>query len=398
VSRPRLLFVSPRFLFPVDSGGKIRTTGILREMKGGPYEITLLSPQPDDDGDYQHELEKVADRWEFWQPSRGVARKLRRLAYLGHRLPVSVAADISRSGSELVVRQLPLHDIVVFDFIHAAVLAPDTIDTPAVIFTHNVESKIFERHAHVNDNLLMRRLWRSQWRKMLRFENDSLKRFDRIVAVSEVDRQGFAEQYSLRDVDTIPTGVDLNYFPFRSQGEPGRVVFTGSMDWLANQDGIEFFLDEIWPRVCAQRDDASMSVVGRAPPERLMQRARQVPGLEFTGFVDDVRPYMHRASAYVIPLRVGGGTRLKVFEAMASGCPVISTAIGVEGLGLEDGVHYLEADSSEEFAAATVRVLDDPDLAQRLARAARRFVEDNASNSLVARRFEQICDAAMNTG
>ena len=397
MTRPRLLFVSPRFLFPIDSGGKIRTTGILREMKGGRYDITLLSPSADDGGNYDDELATVADRWAFWEPVRGLERSLRRAMHLFHRLPLPVATDLSDLGSQLVAQELPKHDVAIFDFIHAAVLAPENISTPSVMFTHNVESQIFERHSKVNTNPVMRRIWASQWRKMQRFEGAALRRFDKVVAVSEVDKQGFAEQFDVSDVDTIPTGVDLNFFPYTPSPEAGRVTFTGSMDWLANQDGISFFLDDVWPLIAAERADATMCVVGRAPPERLVSRAGAVKGWEFSGFVDDVRPYIHRASAYVIPLRVGGGTRLKVFEAMASGCPVISTAIGVEGLGLEDGVHYLNAESKEDFAAATVKVLNEPELAGRQAAAPRQYVEENASNAIVARRFEQICDAAIAT-
>ncbi|MFK8017439.1 MAG: glycosyltransferase family 4 protein [Gammaproteobacteria bacterium] len=396
MTRPRLLFVSPRFLFPIDSGGKIRTTGILREMKGGRYDITLLSPTPDTPGDYDQELATVADRWAFWEPVRGVARSIRRGLHLLHKLPLPVATDMSAEGSALVASELPAHDVVVFDFIHSAVLVPKTLNTPSVMFTHNVEAQIFERHSKVNENPFMRRLWAQQWRKMLRFEGAALKRFDRVVAVSQVDKDGFAKHYGAENVDTIPTGVDLNFFPYKREPEAGRIAFTGSMDWLANQDGISFFLDEVWPLIAESTPEATMCVVGRAPPERLVARAGNVKGWEFTGFVDDVRTYIHRASAYVIPLRVGGGTRLKVFEAMASGCPVISTAIGVEGLGLTDGVHYLNAESKEEFAAATTRVLGDGELAEQLARAARQYVEDFASNAIVARRFEQICDAAIN--
>ncbi|MEO1576327.1 MAG: glycosyltransferase family 4 protein [Pseudomonadota bacterium] len=396
MTRPRLLFVSPRFLFPIDSGGKIRTTGILREMKGGRYDITLLSPSPEDGGNYDAELETVADRWAFWEPERGATRSLRRVLNLFHRLPVAVASDLSATGDALIGQQLPKHDVAVFDFIHAAALAPEPLDTPSVMFTHNVEAQIFERHANVNTNPVMRRVWAQQWRKMLRFEGESLKRFDRVVAVSELDRDGFRNQYGANNVDTIPTGVDLGFFPYTPAPQPGQVVFTGSMDWMANQDAIDWYLADIWPRIVEAQSDAAMTVVGRAPPERLVARASGAPNFEFTGFVDDVRTYIHRAAVYVIPLRVGGGTRLKVFEAMASGCPVVSTAIGVEGLGLEDGVHYLNAESPEDFAAATCRVLNDRELADRLARAARKYVEDNASNAIVARRFESICDAAIN--
>src|SRR4029079_12593751 len=135
-------------------------------------------------------------------------------------------------------------------------------------------------------------------------------------------------QYGVRDVSVIPTGVDLDYFTWQAprasaDADGGTVVFTGSMDWMANGDGIEYFMDEVWPIVARARPRARCVIVGRSPPAPLVERAR-TRGLDwhFTGFVDDVRPYVREAQVYVIPLRIGGGTRIKVYEAMALGCPV----------------------------------------------------------------------------
>jgi len=396
MSKPRLLFISPRFLFPIDSGGKIRTTGILREMKGGAFDITLASPSPPA-SNFGEDMASIADRWFYWSTTDGWLRKLQRFTHLFSSFPFPVAGDASKGGSELIANLLTDEiDVCVFDFVHAAVLAPGKSSVPSVIFTHNVEAEIFARHAKVATNPLLKHLWQRQWQKMLSFESRNLQRFDRVVAVSERDKAYFETDYGLTNVHTIPTGVDLNFFPYNYQPQAGKVVFTGSMDWLANQDGIGFFLNDVWPRITAKHSGASMCVVGRNPPEQLKQRsAIHRESWHFTGFVDDVRPYIHQASAYVIPLRVGGGTRLKVFEAMASGCPVVSTSIGVEGLDLTEGIHYINAETPDEFAAATLRLLNDPSLGQKLSRAARDFVEKYASNSFVARQFEDICTAAL---
>src|SRR5690606_6689229 len=135
---------------------------------------------------------------------------------------------------------------------------------------------------------------------------------------------------------------------------------TGSMDWMANIDGIEYLLREVWPAVLAGGPDARMVVVGRNPPPGLVEEARRRGyAWTFTGWVPDTRPYVWDSAAFVVPLRVGGGTRLKVYEAMAMGCPVISTSLGVEGLPVEDGRHCLLADTPESLAAAIVRVLHD---------------------------------------
>jgi glycosyltransferase involved in cell wall biosynthesis len=201
----------------------------------------------------------------------------------------------------------------------------------------------------------------------------------------------------------IPTGVDLEQLsysrtPELAPGSAPTVVFTGSMDWMANIDGVEYFMDQVWPLVARARPDARFVVVGRTPPATLVARAvaRRL-NWTFTGFVDDVRPYVRSAHAYVIPLRVGGGTRIKVYEAMALGCPVVSTALGVEGLPVERGRQYVEADAPGDMAAALLALLDDNAQRARLSCEARNFVERTGMAGSAARVFEQICQHALET-
>jgi glycosyltransferase involved in cell wall biosynthesis len=195
-------------------------------------------------------------------------------------------------------------------------------------------------------------------------------------------------------VETIPTGVDLQYFVWNPPAGTKRVVFTGSMDWLANVDGIEWMMAEAWPQVAAAVAEAEMVVIGKAPPDRLLKRAEALPRWRFAGRVPDIRPYLAGADAYVIPLRIGGGTRIKAFEAMAAGVPVVSTALGVEGLGIEPHRHYLCADDATSFADALVRLLRDASIGDQLSRHARAHVEAHCSDEAVARRFEAICHRA----
>ena len=394
--RRRLLFVSPRFLFPMDNGGKIRTVQILRGMKGGPWEITLTSPVPPEGKTrFAAEIAAVCDRFVSWpEPRRGPAFQVTRLRHLVSRIPVPVATDRSRPGRQVVASELARRpDVAVFDFLHATILGPSNLDVPSVLFTHNVESEIFRRHVAVAAHPVKKVLFRDQLRKMERFERDALRRFDTIVAVSERDAALFRESFGLTRAEVIPTGVDVEFFSYAPPGDSGVIAFTGSMDWLANIDGVDWFLEEVWDRVAREVPAARFRVIGRNPPAFLTAKAR-AKGLpwDFTGFVDDVRPHVRGCSAYVIPLRVGGGTRLKAFEAMAMGCPVVSTSIGVEGLPLEPDRHYLRADTAPNFAAALVRLLREAGLRERLAREARRHVEENFSFLRVARAFEAICD------
>jgi polysaccharide biosynthesis protein PslH len=242
---------------------------------------------------------------------------------------------------------------------------------------------------------LRRALWKSQHRKMQRFERETLERFDTVIAVSGRDGERFRTDYGIgrhNEIAVIGTGVDLEFLSYAPPADAPHVIFSGSMDWLANIDAIEFFLDAVWPQIAAAAPGARMTVVGRAPPQALVARAQaRYPNWNFTGYVDDIRPHIRSASVYVIPLRVGGGTRLKVFEAMALGCPVVSTAIGVEGLPLEHGKHYLRADEAAQIASSVVALLKDAGERERLSRAARAHVEAHFSFQAIARDFERIC-------
>ena len=396
-SRPRLAFVSPVFLFPNDAGGKIRTTNILRGLKGGEFEITLLSPaSPAQQQQWAGELAGVCDRFVGWTP-RVPRPRWARATDLLNALPVNVVADRTPAALEAVASAMSARfDLAVFDFVHSAVLRPDPLACASVCFTHNVEAEIFARHAGTARHALMRRVWASQAAKMERFERDALRRFTSVVAVSNRDAKQFRERYTLPSVHAIPTGVDLDFFSWRlpppvSSGTPATVVFTGSMDWEANVDGVRFFLDAVWPAVHRRVPGARFVVVGRNPPAALVDIAKDRPEVSFTGFVDDVRPYGHAAHAFVIPLRVGGGTRIKAFEAMAMGCPVVSTRIGIEGLDVEDGRHFLCRDDAEAQADALVDLLTQASLRESLSHNARQCVEARFGHRVAAAVFERIC-------
>ena len=394
----RLLVLSPRFLFPLDQGGRIRTANTLRHMKGGAFEITLLSPAPLDAERWAGETARLCDRFVSW-PETTMSTP-RKVVALASAVPVAVATDNSAAGRAVVASELAKGaDAILVDFPHAAILLPPTLDIPAIIFTHNVEAEIFARHADVTHGP-MRRVWRDQARKMRRFEGEAIARCDKVIAVSERDARALEALYGLSGVEPIETGVDTDFYaynpPSPAPDEGGTVVFTGSMDSRSNIDGIEFLMDEIWPKLLARRPKVRAIIAGRNPPERLTEAAA-ARGFDwtFTGFVDDMRPFVESGHVYAIPLRVGSGTRIKVFEAMAMGCPVVSTRLGVEGLDVTDEANYLAADDAEGFAAALASILADPALQMRLSTLARDLVTTRFGWPVVTRRFEQICLSAL---
>jgi polysaccharide biosynthesis protein PslH len=397
-TKPVLLFISPRFLFPVDSGGKIRTTQILRGMKGGQFHIKLLSPgTPALAKQFESELGTLCDDFDYWSmSSSGKYKQFARAWHALSRLPIPIREDLSTRAKRKVATALGGRPaVVVFDFLHAAVLAPQKLDCPSVLFTHNVEAEIFQRHEATTTNPFMKMLWRNQTRKMFAYERQAMGQFDVVVAVSNRDAEKFQRDYDHSGAAVIPTGVDTEYFLHRGSAASHQLVFCGSMDWLANQDAIKYFMDDIWALIIRDVPDASMKVIGRAPPANLVNEAqRRGLNWQFTGFVDDVRAHAKDAAISVIPLRIGGGTRLKVYESMAMGAAIVSTSIGVEGLPVVDGVNCRIADDAASFAAATVALLKDHAQCQAISASARHYVEEHCGYRVASKVFESACLSA----
>ena len=277
--RPTLLFVSTRFLFPVDSGGKIRTTQILKGLKGGRFRIVLVSPATEKSvNQYRSDIDAICDEFEWWpEPRRTRAFSVTRMRFLASGLPIPVRTDRHRGARSLIGKQLSQKpDVAVFDFAHAGVLSPDRgLECPSVMFTHNVEAEIFHRHRDVASNPVFKVIWANQYRKMLKFERDTLRSFDVVVAVAERDAEFFRTKYGVANVAVIPTGGDLDFFSYDEPSRSKDVVFLGSMDWLANQEAVGFFMDKVWQGVVDRVPDARMTVVGRAPPEYLIKESRR---------------------------------------------------------------------------------------------------------------------------
>jgi glycosyltransferase involved in cell wall biosynthesis len=293
------------------------------------------------------------------------------------------------------IEQLVAHeqfDTVICDFLPPVINLPDALPCPSIVFTHNVEAEIWRRHADNAPNPVARRLLTQQWQRMLRFEGDALARFDLVLAVSDADRKTFERLYprSLNaPVHVVPTGVDTSFFsPDPGTHERAHMVFTGSMDWLPNEDGMVYFCRDILPRIREAEPDASLSIIGRSPTPAV-RRLADIHNVEVTGRVDDVRPHVARGSVYVVPLRIGGGTRLKIFEAMAMGKAVVSTTVGAEGLPVTPGRDVMVADDPERFAEAVVHLIRDGQARQSIEAAARSLVVERYDWAAVATDFEE---------
>ena len=340
----RILWLKSDLLLPLDKGGKLRTWHLMRHL-ARHHEITYLAfAEPGTPAANVEGMNEVAARVETiarTEPPKGTLRFYADAAlHLVDPLPYAVAKYRSTAFRRRL-RQLldeQRFDLVVCDFLFPAVNLPRALPCPAVIFTHNVESEIWRRHAETKTGAIGRLLYGAQYRRMLRCEGRALRRFDGVLAVSDADRDTFARLYPgaiARPAHVVPTGVDTEYFsPARIPHSDSRIpslIFTGSMDWLPNEDAMLYFCREVLPAIRAEMPATTLTIVGRAPTPAVKRLADEASGVRVTGRVDDVRPYMRDASVYIVPLRIGGGTRLKIFEAMAMGKAVVSTTIGAEG-------------------------------------------------------------------
>lgn len=389
----KILWVKAGGLVPPDSGGKIRSYNILWEL-ARQHSVTFFSFYSAHDPDLHPSLNNLFDRVVCVPLSLPQTRSFAELRNYFVSLFSSEPYGIAKYCLPEVRRRLQqllndaTFDVILCDFLCAAGVVPWDWAGPKIIFTHNVEAMIWRRHYEVAANPLWKTISWVEWRRMEAAERRYLQLADHVLAVSDSDRDAFAKFLEPKRLTTIPTGVDIDYFkPEAADERPNSLVFTGSMDWLPNEDAILYFVEAILPLIKQQCPDVSLTVVGRSPSRKLQAAAEREKSMRLTGWVEDVRPYLAQGATCIVPLRIGGGTRLKIFEAMAMAKAVISTTVGAEGLPVQSGKDCLLADTPDDFAQSVIRLLRDPDLRWRLGTAARKLVQENYSWGTVAENF-----------
>ena len=362
----RILWVKADKLLPVHSGGNIRSYHIMRSLSA-QHELTFFSYYGGHrDESYERELsDRLPGSIAICTGKRDLQGAIRGVDYL-FRFPNRAPYAVSRFASYEVQDRLRAwfrekrFDVTVCDFLDAAVNFPGKLGVPSVLFQHNVESEIWRRHVLTESHPLKRVMYKIEFQKMLRYEQVMIRKFQHVIAVSENDRELMNQWVDGSRVTVVPTGVDLQQYkpsPARESASP-LVVFVGAMDWEPNVDGVEYFCSQIWPKVLAEVPDAQFRIVGRNPDKRVQKWACNT--VQVTGRVPSVVDHLRDAAAVIVPLRIGGGTRLKIYEAMATGRAVVSTTIGAEGLDVHHGEDVVLADEPERFAQAVVMLLKDP--------------------------------------
>ena len=377
----RVLFVTEFVPWPLDTGGRIRAFHMLRQI-ARRHEVTVATHGSSEEA---HSLAQMtgAKVLVVPHPKGGRARRLfGALTSLPSKRPYVVVGAhddrrLSAAIHELVMGRA--FDLVHLDHLDAAVYTSALNGLPTLLDEHNFETRLLQRTAERARNPLLKLYLSSQARRLASFEAAACRSANVVTAVSEEDARALTVAAPDTRICIVPNGVDRDWFrPTEHHPRSGFLVFVGSMDWLPNLDGIEWFVEEVLPLL----PETHLTVVGRNPPAKLMRTAERTKRLTLTGSVTDVRPFVANAQVFVVPLRIAGGTRLKILEAFSMGVPVVSTPIGAEGLSVRDGEELLLGEDAKTFAAQILRLLDNPELRARLVKKGEAVAERHSWNAV----------------
>ncbi|HUS18597.1 MAG TPA: glycosyltransferase [Terriglobales bacterium] len=389
--RLRVLMLDEYFPYPPDSGKPIRTWNLLRRL-AAHHDVTILCH-----GDLSAEQKSAAQSANIKFESVASIEEASGFTLYGKLLvnllspyPYSVAKHFT---ARFAVKLAGLLTTQSFDLVHcewtpyARYLSDITL--PTVIATHNIESQIWSRRAKRSANPLAKLFFHLQAQKMERFERDVLSQADMVSAVSDADANK-AAAWGARHTCVVDNGVDLEYFSPQGAGDSNRAVFIGALDWFPNVDAIRYFADAVLPLLPSLLPALRTKVIGRRAPVSLKAFLERRPGIEFAGEVPDTRPHLSEAGMVVVPLRIGGGSRLKILEALAMGKAVVSTSIGAEGLAVTHGKDILLADSPKEFAEAIAKLSASPELRKSLGSQGRALVEGRYGWDALSQKAQQV--------
>lgn len=406
-SQPLNVIVMDEWLpYPVNNGKKLRSFNLLSPL-ARRHHITYVAPRSRDrkqDAEAKTAMQDAGFNVVWVDrpvPLNSGPLFAPRLAMnLVSPVPYSVQRHTSRHMRD-VISSIILRKSV--DLLHVewtpyVANLPADVCSPIVVNAHNIESLIWQRYFEEERNRAKSWYIKKQWRKFERFERRAFLKADCIVTTTEQDAHLARSEFSAREVRVVDNGVDISRFRYVTEGrDPYNLLFLGSLDWRPNIDAVRWLLSSIFPSILKREPKAQLTIVGLNPPEWLIKDVATNPAVSLHGNVPDVRPYLEKSGALLVPLRVGGGSRIKILEAMASGCPVVSTSIGAEGLHVIHDQHYQAADNEHDFASAALRTIREPDAVQFMATAARDAVCERYSWDLLADRLHDVWASQVTT-
>jgi len=376
----KILLLTQVLPYPPDSGPKVKTWNVLKYL-ARHHQVTLVSFVR---GDQRTEIEHLKKYCQAVHTVPMVRGALRDGWYMLRSLltnqPFLMVRDDRAAMRQLIDRLAAAtqFDIVHADQLNMAQYAARVPSARKVLDAHNALWLLYQRLWATMGAGPKKWLLKRDWQLLKTYEGRICRQFEAVLAVSAEDTAALAEAAGqpLKNVTVIPIAVDTDEVaPVARAATADHILHIGTMFWPPNVDGILWFLQEVWPLIRAECPTAVFDVVGAKPPAEIMAFNNRDAGVNVTGYVEDPTPYYENAGVMIVPLRAGGGMRVKILNALAQELPLVSTTIGCEGIAVESGRHLLVADSPPDFAAATLRLLRERELAQTLGRNGRQLIQ-----------------------
>jgi polysaccharide biosynthesis protein PslH len=389
----KILLLTQVLPYPPDSGPKVKTLNVIKYLSR-LHELTLISYVR---GDQSAEIEALRQYCREIYPvpieRKPISDGLALARSLVTGLPWMMARDDRRAMRATVQRVLAgqRFDIVQADQLNMAQFAQQAVGPRKVVDTHNALWVLYQRMAATMKGP-KRWLLERDWRLLKKYEGRICREFDAVTAVSVEDRNALVEAGADPDkIWVIPISVDCDDLrPIEPVSGANHILHIGTMYWPPNIDGILWFIREVYPLIRRWRTDVVFDVVGARPPEEIVRLGGDGSGINVTGYVKNPIDIMRQAGVMVVPLRAGGGMRVKILNSMAQALPIVSTSIGCEGIAVQDGCHLIVADTAEAFAAAALRLFEDRALAHQLGQNGRQLILSRYDYRAACREYEHV--------
>lgn len=393
----KVLLLTQVLPFPPDSGPKVKTWNVLKYL-ARHHEVTLVSFVR---GDQQADVEQLRPYCQAIHTVPITRTPLQdgmaMLQSFANRQPWMMVRDDRAAMRELIDRLCAetQFDVAHADQLNMAQYAARVPGARKVLDAHNALWLLYKRLAETMPSGPRKWLLERDWRLLKEYEGRLCREFDGLLAVSEEDAVALREAAGADlAITIIPIAVDTDELPVAARApQAEHLLHIGTMYWPPNIDGMQWFIQEAYPPIRAARPEVALDIVGSRPPQELTAYNGNGQNINVTGYVADVQPFLERCGVFIVPLRAGGGMRVKILEALARGLPLVTTSLGCEGIAVQHGQHVLIADTPEEFAQATLRLLDDRALADELGRNGRALIENTYDYRAACRPLETLYHA-----
>lgn len=383
--------------YPPDSGPKVKTWNVLRHLNER-HQITLVSFVRGDQSEDLAGLSRYCDGIYPVQMERSMGRDLMALGKsFMTGIPWIIQRDERKSMYDQVAELCSRHkfDLIYADQLNMAQYAETTRNIPRLLDTHNCLWLLYKRLVEMMNLSPMKWIYQRDWQLLKTYEGRVITEFDIVTAVSEQDKRALEEasQGKRKQIDVIPITVDLQAnIPLRREINGNRLVYLGTLHWAPNSNGLLWFLEEVFSFIQQEIPDIELDILGARPPREILAHGEKNPHIHVRGYVEDPAEYLTKASALVVPLRAGGGMRVRILNELAQEIPIVTTSIGCEGIDVENGKQLFIADNPYEFAQRVIELCRNPEIGFSLGKNGRQLIQEKYDYRIACRALDEILE------